>query len=739
LIGKNMHDLFPGPVAAQQLEGVRRVIREDQGRVSESLSYVQGAPRWFRNSLQPIHDEHGRAVYALLHATDIHELKSTQQELAELNRTLEARIRQATTEIQDLYNNAPTGYHSLDGNGNFSMINDTEVNWLGYTREEMIGRPFLDFVTPESQITFKANFPAFKQRGWVRDLEFVLMRKDGSTFPVLVSATAIKDEAGNYLMSRSTVFDNTERHLAEQALKASETKYRLLFENMTEGFSLSEILTDADGRPVDFRLLDANNAYEHHTGFRAQDVIGKRGLEIFPQIDRRSIENFGRVALAGETVSLEYFSTAVDRYLRVRSFSPKPGQFAVVFEDITESKQAEAALHESLARLDIANHELERALRAKDEFLANMSHELRTPLNGILGMAEILLEGQRGPLNERQQSYVTLIESSGRHLLSLINDVLDLSKVEAGRLELDLETFALNDICQASLTFVKQLAMTKQVSIGFVPDEGIATLRADPRRVKQILVNLLNNAVKFTPSGGQVTLEVRADREKGRVELSVRDTGIGISAADQQRLFQPFTQLDNSLTRNYEGTGLGLALVKRLVDLHGGTISLESEPGQGSRFTVSLPWIEFASASPAPEEERSAPAAEAVPPADSQRLATILLVEDNPANIMVIGDFLESEGYRMLYAADGQEALAKAAEDHPDLILMDIQMPHMDGLEATRRLRADPQFAAVPIITLTAHAMIGDRERCLEAGATDYLSKPVKLRQLAAMLRKLLD
>ena len=401
------------------------------------------------------------------------------------------------------------------------------------------------------------------------------------------------------------------------------------------------------------------------------------------------------------------------------------------------ANQAASAIehfHTELA-LRESNQELARALRVKDEFLANMSHELRTPLNGILGMTEILLDGYRGPLNERQRTFVSTIETSGRYLLSLINDVLDLSKIEADKMELHLEPVSLTEICQASLAFIKDPATKKGVGLQFIHAEKETIITADGRRLKQILVNLLHNAVKFTPANGRVTLEIRPSQEEQCVALSVTDTGIGISVEDQKHLFAPFTQVDNSLTRNYEGTGLGLALVKRLVKMHGGSVSVESALDQGSRFTVVLPWQESTGLAETVADEPDESARESW---KAKSKATVLLVEDNATNIMALGDYLDIKGYSMVYAHDGLEALAKAAASAPDIILMDIQMPKMDGLEAIRRLRTDPQFATTPIIALTARAMVGDYEQCIAAGATGYMSKPVRLGELVAMIEKLL-
>ncbi|NTU82207.1 MAG: PAS domain S-box protein [Chloroflexales bacterium] len=268
----------------------------------------------------------------------------------------------------------------------------------------------------------------------------------------------------------------------------------------------------------------------------------------------------------------------------------RPGEIIGYLIDITERKEAEEALRQSRDELRAANVELARAARLKDEFLANMSHELRTPLNAVLGRAELLREEVHGPLNERQLRSVVSIEESGRHLLELINDILDLSKIEANKLELQLEPMSVADLCQSSMRLVNEAAQKRQISLRTDLDPHISIIVGDPRRLKQILLNLLSNAVKFTPPGGQVGLEVRGDKPGGSLTFSVWDTGIGIADADLPRLFRPFEQLDSSLSRQYEGTGLGLSLVARLAKLHGGSVAVQSKLGQGSRFTVTLPW-----------------------------------------------------------------------------------------------------------------------------------------------------
>jgi len=398
-------------------------------------------------------------------------------------------------------------------------------------------------------------------------------------------------------------------------------------------------------------------------------------------------------------------------------------------------------VEERTAALQNANVELARAARLKDEFLANMSHELRTPLNAILGMSEVLQIETYGSLNPDQLNAILHIEQAGNHLLSLINDILDLSKIGAGKLELSIARLSVPDLCQASLQFIKQPALKKKIKLSLRLEHTIDTIVADERRLKQILVNLLSNAVKFTPEEGRIGLDVESD-DAGLIHFTVWDTGIGFDEGDVMPLFQPFVQLDGALNRQHEGTGLGLALVHQLTELHQGRISVESEVGQGSRFTVSIPLepaqVDKKKAGKIEPEGGGATENGTTPgqTAGKEAVASgvILLAEDHEPNIKAIRDFLRFKGYEVIVARNGVEAVARAKKEQPDLILMDIQMPEMDGLEAIEQLRSEGVDGEMPIIALTSLAMPGDRERCLAAGANDYLSKPVRLQALVEMI-----
>ncbi len=420
--------------------------------------------------------------------------------------------------------------------------------------------------------------------------------------------------------------------------------------------------------------------------------------------------------------------------------------------DITSTKEAEKKLRQMNEQLTLTNAELDRATRLKDEFLANMSHELRTPLNAILGMTEGLQDGVFGNLCEQQKQAVNSIAQSGHHLLSLINDVLDLAKVESGELELQLAPVSITYLCRNSLTFVRQQALKKNIQLTTDIPEWLADIVVDELRIRQVLINLLNNAVKFTPDGGSIKLEVKAisSAPQNLLQFSVIDTGIGLTHENASKLFQPFIQIDSSLNRQYSGTGLGLALVRRLVELHQGTVEVTSELGKGSCFTVCLPYIlslahpvkaPIFSPDPRIPEELQLSESTTISTVSHKpsRSSTILLVEDNELNITTISSYLSSKGYKIEVAKDGEEGVRLAKSLSPDLILMDIQLPKVDGLEAIRQIRTEQRLTSTPIIALTALAMTADQEKCFNAGANDYLSKPVKLKQLVNKIEHLLN
>ncbi len=518
--------------------------------------------------------------------------KRAELALQQLNTELEQRVQERTAEVEDLYNHAPCGYHSLDADGLFVRVNNTELHCLGFTRDELVGRKrFTELLTKTSRRRFQRNYALLKQRGWVKDLELEMIRNSGEVFPALLSETAVRTQDGDFVMSRSMVFDISDRKQAEEARRRSEERFRRYFELSLVGMAV----TSPDGS-----WLEVNDRLCGILGYSREELVHLTWVDVTHPADLDAdLAQYQRV-LAGE----------IDGYALDKRFIRKDGKLIyasisvkclrrsdskvecclALVQDISGRKQAETALRQSRDELSAANAALAKAARLKDEFLASMSHELRTPLTGILNLSEALQEQIYGPLTEKQLKSLHTIEDSGRHLLELINDILDLSRIEAGQLELQIEKCAVVDVCRSSLQLIGSMAHKKHQQVSFVINSPTIQLYADARRLKQMLFNLLGNAVKFTPTGGNIGLQVEGDSEAGVVRFSVWDTGIGIVAEDLGKLFRPFTQLDSRLSRQYSGTGLGLSLVQRMADLHGGGVSVESKPGQGSRFTVTLPW-----------------------------------------------------------------------------------------------------------------------------------------------------
>lgn len=395
-------------------------------------------------------------------------------------------------------------------------------------------------------------------------------------------------------------------------------------------------------------------------------------------------------------------------------------------ENASDAHQAEIAL---------LRREAATALRAKDEFLANMSHSLRTPLNGIMGNAQILGHEIYGELNPQQHKCVNVIERSGENLLAMINDVLDMAQVDVGIIRLNMLPVNPISVCHNALTMIQPMARHKSLNVELTLDQQVTEVVCDEKRVRQILLNLLSNAVKFTEPGGSVGVVLAGDRQNSQVLFTVWDTGIGFAKEFAPHIFEPFRQEDSSLVKRQEGTGIGLALAYRLVILHGGQMTAESKPGDGSRFTFSIPWrLPEKSDSPEDSSVEYQPKFNSTLVSDAPE--TVLIAEDNELNRETFRDFVEYAGFKALLAVDGQELLDLAEQRLPNLILMDVQMPKVNGLDAIRILKSNPKTKHIPIIVLSGYTMMINRDRIFEAGADDYLSKPVILKELLAKISR---
>jgi signal transduction histidine kinase/ActR/RegA family two-component response regulator len=396
------------------------------------------------------------------------------------------------------------------------------------------------------------------------------------------------------------------------------------------------------------------------------------------------------------------------------------------------AEQAEMLVVQRTAELSEALDSAKRASLAKSDFLANMSHEIRTPMNGIIGMTDLALDTSS---DEERQEYLEIVKRSAQALLAIINDILDFSKIEAGKIQIEQVAFNLRQTVNDCVQILRARADEKDLQIHVVVDEQTPPMvLGDPTRLRQVLINLMGNAIKFTKHG-QITVRIETLAVVGapaQLKFTVQDTGIGIALDKLEKIFEAFAQADISTTRHYGGTGLGLTITQRLVQLMGGHLRVSSQLGVGSAFDFELPFQ-----LPTAMDARPADPEQALKPVPS---LSILVVEDHPINQLLASKMLKQWGHRVSLANNGQEALdllSQHAEPF-DLVLMDMQMPVMDGLEATAKIRQMPPFRDLPIFAMTANAMLGDRELCLEAGMNDYLSKPILAKDLEDKLRQLL-
>jgi PAS domain S-box-containing protein len=654
--------------------------------------------------------------------------------------------------------NSADGIALLRPDGSFAYANKAMCRMLGYSLTELDTMQIWDIDDETSPDTWPNHWRKLKATGGF-SVETHHQSKDNRRYPVEINLNFFEFEGEEYNFSR--VRDVTDSKAAELALRESEERYQKLSDNIP-------------GVIYQFRLApDGSITYPYVSSgcwelfqLDAADIMADAKCAIetihpddlfgFQQIVAKSAQNMtpklweGRVLLRSGEI----------KWIKSVSRPTRQPDGAIVWDgvmlDTTDRKQAEVAL---LA----TNQELQHATRLKDEFLATMSHELRTPLNAILGMSEALQDEIFGTLNPRQINAISTIEQSGEHLLSVINDILDVSKISAGKLELNITNVSLAELCRSSLILVKQQAINKQIHLDTDLPANLDRIAVDERRMRQVLINLLNNAVKFTPKGGKVRLKVSSKSLESygadcsvddRLQdyclcFSVDDTGIGISSTDLSKLFQPFVQIDSSLSRKYPGTGLGLVLVKQIVELHGGHIAVDSKVGKGSCFTVMLPQtyltdgLGFVSidTSTHPEPSRDFPIDTVATIADpsSKSAPLVLLAENNQINIDTFASYLTAKGYRTILARTGQEAISLTQIHYPDLVLIDIQLPDLDGIAASEWIRQQPHLWHIPIIALTALATNRERDRCLAVGVDRYLPKPVKLRELHDTIQTYLD
>jgi len=684
----------------------------------------------------------------MLHELRVHQIE-LQMQNEELRRSQE-ELDSVRERYFDLYDLAPVGYCTISEKGLIKEANLTAATLLGVSRSDLVKQPLSRFIHKNDQDIYFSHSRRLFKTGAPQVCELRLEKKDASIFWARLEATSGRDADGEQIC-RVAVSDINEHKLAEKEVQAVKTQME---------FILGATKTGLDIIDANFNIRYIDPGWKRVYG----DYAGLKCYQYF--MDRNTPCPDCGVAKALRTrstiVTEDVLPKENSRPIQVTTipFQNDAGEWlaAEVNVDITERKRAVEELRLANRNLEIAIEQskesarkAEKASAAKGEFLANMSHEIRTPLNGVISMTGILLDMD---LNEEQHEYAEIAHICGEMLLSLINDILDFSKIEARKLDLEKLNFDLRTVLKDTVDILTLDANEKGLEMVCRVEENVPSrLRGDPGRLRQILINLGSNAVKFTDNG-KIVVHASLESEDERtatIRFSVRDTGIGIPANLQSALFSPFTQVDGSTTRKYGGTGLGLAISRQLAELMGGKISLESEDGKGSvfRFTAvfdkhptkfELEYEGFTEIGGEGENE-TPPTKPGIIKNDTHKIP-ILIVEDNPVNQRVAQVMLRKMGLDSDIVANGLEAVNALQTIPYDLVLMDCQMPVMDGFKATRVIRQQGSKAKnplIPIIAMTASAMQGDRDKCIEAGMNDFIAKPVLKRELAKVIAKWLS
>jgi PAS domain S-box-containing protein len=641
-----------------------------------------------------------------------------------------------STFMAALYSRLETGNQFIDlsidmfciagFDGYFKNLNPSWEKTLGFTEAELKAKPYLEFIHPEDRPATVSEEFRLQNSEVTFAFENRYLCKDGSYKWLSWNAVSTPEKKAIYAAAR----DITERKRAEEQLRETEERHRKLFDNNPHPTWVYDRET--------LRFLAVNRATVEKYGYSKDELLAMTIKDIRPPEDvprllesvgtlRDGIEKFGvwtHRRKDGSEINAEITSYAM-------SFAGRTAE-VVVAVDVTQRKRDEAEkrkytekLAASNRELELRNREVERATHLKSKFLASMSHELRTPLNAIVGFSDLLADETPGALNPKQKRFIGHIKQGSTHLLQLINDILDLSKIEAGQLELHSEEFLVQNALPEVLSTIDPLAMAKNIRVE-QKVESKSLVKADRVRFKQILYNLLSNAVKFTPQGGQINIECVDDWDF--VSVSVTDTGIGIRPEDQQVVFEEFRQVEGNADSNHHGTGLGLAITKRLVEQQGGRVSLESELGKGSRFTFTIPAVEPSSEVHPSEERVKAPVR-----ATSGRLTPLVLIVDDeiPAREL-LASYLEPE-YRVATVESGAGALREAQRLRPDAITLDVMMPGSNGFETLVALRKNPETASIPVIILS---IVDQKQVGFALGADDYLIKPVRKPALLETIRR---
>jgi PAS domain S-box-containing protein len=661
----------------------------------------------------------------------------------------EARRKKALLKTGALHNailnSANFSSIATDDQGVIQIFNVGAERMLGYSASDVIDQITpADISDPQEVIaraaalslelgaTITPGFEAlaFKASRGIEDIyELTYIRKDGTRFPAIVSVTALRDDQLSVIGYLLIGTDNSARKHAEEKLRWTEESFRLMVESVSD---YAIVMLNPEGSVVSW-----NTGAQRIKGYQSDEILGRHFSTFYPEVDvasgkpQRDLEQAaatGRLNEEGWRIRKDgslFWANIVLTAIRDQAGNLRG--FAKLTRDLTERNKFEATLTNARAVAEKAN-------LAKSDFLSSMSHELRSPLNAILGFAQ-LMDSDSPPPTPAQTESINQILNAGWYLLELINEILDLAAIESGKLSMSLEPVLLNELLLECQSMIEPLAQKRGIRLSFPSGEAGYCVNADHTRIKQVLINLLSNAIKYNKPGGSVVVACSEKTASGRVRLTVTDTGAGLTPEKLGQLFQPFNRLGQELGAE-EGTGIGLVVSKRLVELMDGVIGVESNPGEGSIF-----WIELVSTAPLtlPAPVEMAVPAESVAATMDDRW-TLLYVEDNPANMQLVERIIgRRTDVRLVSAVDGNRGVEMARACLPDVILMDINLPGISGTEALTILRGDAATAHIPVIALSANAMPRDIQKGLEAGFFRYLTKPIKVTEFMNTLNIALE